>query len=129
MTEIRTTKTRFDLEDRTFTFAKNVAVFGRGLPRTVSNIEYQKQVVRSTGSVGANYIEANEALSKKDFLLRLKICRKEAKESVYWLRLLISTNDSSHERQGINLVGEAIELKKIFSAIIENSKSQIPSTK
>ncbi len=58
----------YDLEERTFQFAKNVSLFIKKFTRTISNIEYGKQVVRSSGSVGANYIEANEALSKKDLI-------------------------------------------------------------
>ena len=81
-------KKQYDLEDRTELFAKNVRAFIKIVKKTISNIEDGKQVVRSSGSVGANYIEANEALSKKDFLMRIRICRKEAKESRYWLRLL-----------------------------------------
>ena len=73
----------FDLEDRTFNFAKNIRAFARQIPRTIGNIEDTKQIIRSSGSVGANYIEANESSSKKDFLMRIKICRKEAKESCY----------------------------------------------
>jgi len=79
----------YDLEERTYRFAKQVASFCRKLPKNIINIEYLKQVIRSSGSVGANYIEANEALSKKDFQMRIKICRKEAKESAYWLRLIL----------------------------------------
>jgi four helix bundle protein len=71
----------YDLEDRTFIFAKDVRAFVKKIPKTVANIEDTKQVVRASGSVGANYIEANESLSKKDFVVRIKICRKEAKES------------------------------------------------
>ncbi len=66
---------KYDLEERTFQFAKNVYLFIKTLKRIESNIEYSKQVVRSSGSVGANYIEANEALSKKDFKMRIKISR------------------------------------------------------
>jgi len=77
----------YDLEDRTRKFAINVRKFLKKLPKTVSNMENGKQVVRSSGSVGANYIEANEALSKKDFKMRIKISRKEAKESSYWLKI------------------------------------------
>jgi len=73
----------YDLEDRTFTFAKNVRAFAKRIPKTIANIEDTKQMVRASGSVGANYIEANEFLSKKDFLMRIRICRKEAKESRY----------------------------------------------
>jgi len=111
----------YDLEERSFQFAKRVALYCKKLPRTVSNIEYSKQVIRSSGSIGANYIEANESLSKKDFSMRIKISRKEAKETVYWLRLLIETNDEQLEKEGKALSQEATELKKIFSSIIEKS--------
>ena len=67
---------QYDLEDRTFIFAKDVRAFVKLIPKTLANIEDTKQVVRSSGSVGANYIEANESLSKKDFVMRIKICRK-----------------------------------------------------
>lgn len=72
---------RYDLEERTYEFAKRCRDFVRKLPRTISNLEYGKQLVRSSGSQAANYIEANEALSKKDLGHRIKISRKEAKES------------------------------------------------
>ena len=62
---------KYDLEDRSFLFAKNVVLFVKKLPRNISNIEFVKQVIRSSGSVGANYIEANESLSKKDFLMSI----------------------------------------------------------
>ena len=71
----------YDLEDRTFAFARNVRAFVKELPKTMANIEDGKQVIKSSGSVGANYIEANESLSKKDFIMRIKISRKEVKES------------------------------------------------
>ncbi len=73
----------YDLEERTLQFAITSRLFLKKLPRTISNIEDTKQLVRSSGSVGANYIEANESLSKKDFCYRIKICRKESKESNY----------------------------------------------
>lgn len=108
----------YDLEDRTSLFAKNVALFCKNLPKTISNLEYLKQLIRSSGSVGANYIEANEALGKKDFLMKIKICRKEAKESAYWIKLIIETNEEKYNKEGSLLFNEAVELKKIFSAII-----------
>jgi four helix bundle protein len=120
MTENQNSK-RFDLEDRTFQFAKSVALYIKELPKSVSNLEYSRQVVDSSGSVGANYIEANEALSKKDFVMRIKICRKEAKESAYWLRLIVETNDEKWKQEGKNLLNEALELKKIFSSILTKS--------
>jgi four helix bundle protein len=113
--------TRYDLEERTFQFSKSVALYVRQLPRSNSNLEYGRQVVDSSGSVGANYIEANESLSKKDFAMRIKICRKEAKESAYWLRLIVETNDEKRKQEGKNLLNEALELKKIFSSILARS--------
>ena len=83
---------QFDLEDRTFLFAKDVRIFIKTLEKSMTNIEDSKQVIRSSGSIGANYIEANESLSKKDFVFRIKIVRKEAKETTYWLRLIKETN-------------------------------------
>jgi four helix bundle protein len=112
----------FDLEERTYRFAKDVSLFCKKLPHTISNIEYVKQLLRASASVGANYIEANEALSKKDFKMRIKICRKEAKEAAFWLKLIIETNKKEFQREGKKLLSEATELKKIFSAIIEKTK-------
>jgi len=83
----------YDLEERTFQFAKNVRLWLKTLPSTIANIEDIKQLVKASGSVGANYIEANESLSKKDFKMRIKISRKEAKESAIWLRLILESND------------------------------------
>ena len=79
-------------------------------------------MIKASGSVGANYIEANEALSKKDFKMRIKICRKESKESAYWLRLIHETNDLENANDAKRLMREANELKKIFSSILEKSK-------
>lgn len=113
---------KFDLEDRTFRFAKRVRDFVKKLPRTVCNLEDVKQVVRSSGSIGANYIEANESLSKKDFLVRIRIARKEAKESAYWLRLLDTQANENVEREREELTKEARELMRILAAIMRNSE-------
>ena len=120
MTEITNSKT-FDLEDRTAKFTANVIVFINICPKTIVNIELTKQLIRSAGSVGANYIEANEALSKKDFSMRVKICRKEAKESRYWLKLIELSGDEIEKRRQV-LVNESTEFLKIFSSIVEKSK-------
>jgi len=121
MNQIQNPK-QFDLEDKTFQFAKNTTLYVKQLPKNISNLEYGKQVIGSSGSVGANYIEANEALSKKDFIMRIKICRKEAKESAYWLRLIVETNDEKYKPEGIRLFNEAVELKKISSSILVKSE-------
>jgi four helix bundle protein len=85
-------------------------------------LEYGRQAVDASGSVGANYIEANEALSEKDFLMRIKICRKEAKESAYGLGLIVETKDEKYKQEGKKLSNEATELKKIFSPILVKSE-------
>jgi len=121
MTKTRKSKP-YDLEERTFQFAKAVRIFVKTLPKTIANIEDGKQLIKSSGSVGANYREANESLGKKDFFMRLKISRKEAKESVYWLKLIHETNKLKNSDDALSLAQEANELKLIFSSIIEKSK-------
>ena len=120
MTKKQSIKPVYDLEERTFLFAKAVRLFVKSLPKTIANIEDGKQLIRASGSVGANYIEANESLGKKDFLMRIKISRKEAKESAYWLRLIDETNDLNADVH--SLIQEANELKMIFSSILIKSK-------
>lgn len=114
MTKLPNSK-RYDLEERALKFCKRVVSYINGLPKGLTNIEVCKQLMRSAGSIGANYIEANESLSRKDFLMRVKIARKEAKETLYWLELSES-NKESYEKEF--LIREATELKKILSAII-----------
>tara|TARA_R110002072_G_scaffold103525_7_gene227091 strand:- start:543 stop:977 length:435 start_codon:yes stop_codon:yes gene_type:complete len=113
---------KYDLEDRTLAFAKSVRKFVRELKMDIPNREDGKQLVRSSGSVGANYREANNGLSKKDFIYRIKICRKEAKETCYWLNLI-----DAHENQGLEttrkeLLQEANELMLIFGSILRKSQ-------
>ena len=100
----------YDLEERTFSRligTKSVRFFVKKLHRI---------------PIYRDYIEANESLSKKDFVFRIKICRKEAKESAYFIRLIKETNPKELENEALSLYNEAIELKKIFSSIIEKSK-------
>ncbi len=108
----------YNLEQRTYEFALSVRKNIKSLPNTISNAEDSEQLPRSSGSVAANYIEANESVSDKDFLYRAKICRKEAKESALWLRLIINTNPESKVKGFEPILQESNELKKIFSAII-----------
>lgn len=112
----------YDLEERTLEFAKRVRIFIKRLLKTIANIEDSKQLIRSSGSTGANYIEANEALSKKDFIFRIKICRKESKESRYWLQLIDICQDLELEKEKKELTQEAIELTNIFGSIIRKSE-------
>ena len=111
----------YDLEERTFQFAKNVRLLMKKVKRTIGNLEDGKQLIRSSGSAGANYIEANDCLGIKDFRMRVRISKKESKESRYWLRLIDSNGDAEVEKQRAELEQEAGELMKIFAAILKNS--------
>jgi len=113
--------TQYDLEERTLKFARHTVSFCKELPKSAIDGEIAKQLVRAATSVGANYIEANEALSKRDFLTRIKICRKEAKESGYWLKLL-EVNTSKLKSEQEMLMKESAELTKIFGAIVVKSQ-------
>ena len=132
-------KKKYDLEERTFTFASRAVMFCRRMPKTMVDGEIGKQLLRAATSVGANYIEANRSLGSNDFLMKVKICRKEARESGYWLRLLELNNLDLREEKEL-LLKEADELVRIFGAIvtrrlkstnprahISNSKSQEPN--
>ena len=112
---------QYDLEVRTLEFAKEVDEFVSKLPRSIVNLSHGGQLVRSAGSVGANYIEANESLGKKDFLLHIKISRKESKESRYWLQLL--AHAGAPEQEAARLIAESTELMKIFGAILRRSQT------
>jgi four helix bundle protein len=113
---------KYDLEERTYEFARRVRAFVKTLPRTVCNIEDVKQVVRSSGSIGANYIEANEASSKKDFQMRIRISRKESKETGYWLRLPDTRRVAALNEEREKLVQESAELMRIFGAILRKAE-------
>ena len=111
---------RFDLEERTLNFAKKVIDLIKKLPKNTVNFEMSNQVIRSGGSIGANYREANDSLGKKDFFMRIRICRKEAKETKYWLELLLHNNPELKEPIE-PLIQESSELVKIFSTILTKS--------
>ncbi|MFH1827217.1 MAG: four helix bundle protein [bacterium] len=117
MNKVQNTK-KYDLEERTYKLAKEIRDFIKEIPKNSSNNIYISQLIRSSSSIGANFIEANEALSKKDFYHRVKICRKEAKETEYWL-LLIEVSSGLFLQKKLNyLIQEVGELMKIFGAII-----------
>ena len=109
-------RTVFDLEERTTKFAVEVVRLCRKLSKDPINSRLTGQAVGSAGSVGANYREANDALGKKDFMLRIKISRKEAKEVIHWLELIKEANPEFLKEADV-LKKEALELKNILSAI------------
>ena len=109
----------WDLEERATAFAIAVRTFVRQLPASVANLEDGKQLIRASGSVPANCIEANEALGHKDRVMKFRISRKEAKESQLWLRLLHLGTNVGMETERERLRQEAHELKLIFTSIIK----------
>ena len=112
---------QYDLEERTLEFSKRIIRLAKVLQKNIINYELIKQLIRSGASMGANYREANETETKKDFKYRIRICRKEGKETIYWLNLVIEANPEFEKR--INpLLQETTELVKIFAAILEKSK-------
>lgn len=113
----KSAKSSFDLEGRTLEFAKRIIRMCKALPNNTVNFKLIDQIIRSAGSMGANYREANDVLSKKDFLMRIKISRKEAKETHFWLELIIEANPD-FEKKIQDLLKESIEFKKILSTII-----------
>jgi four helix bundle protein len=104
----------YDLEVRCEQFAMEVRNFCRVLKHDTINLVYIKQIIRSSSSIGANYIEANENLGKQDQKLKLRISRKEAKETKYWMKLLITDDENTR----MKLYQEADELRRILSAIL-----------
>lgn len=109
---------KYDLEERTLIFTKNTLQMCRRLPHTIENNEIIKQLVRSAGSIGANYREANDSLGRKDFAHKIKIARKESKETLYWLEIISEVNKDFSEE--INrLMAECTELRNILSAILK----------
>ena len=121
MTDNQLPNKKFDLEDRTTNFARKVVKLCKSLPRNPINDRIVGQVVGSSGSIGANYREANDALGKKDFVMRLKITRKESKESIHSL-ILLSDANPEREMECRELIAEANEYKNILSAIINKSE-------
>ncbi len=120
MTEIQKSKP-YDLEERTLEFSKKLIRVCRELPKNTINFKLVDQGIRSGTSMGANYREANETETKKDFQFRIRICRKEGKETIYWLYLIIEANKEFQENI-LPLIQETTELVKIFAAILEKSK-------
>ena len=111
----------YDLEERTLEFSKKIIWMCKDLRKDGINFKLVDQVIRSGPSMGANYREANETETKKDFNFRIRICRKEGKETIYWLQLIIEANrDAGPKIQP--LIQEAMELVKIFASIAEKSK-------
>ena len=109
----------YDLEERTALFAERVRDFCLKLPKNAANAVYAPQLLRAGSSPGANYIEANESIGDKDFKMKIKTCRRESKESGYWLRLIITDDSRDQENERVYLRQEAKEFVLIFNAILK----------
>ncbi|MBU3979334.1 four helix bundle protein [Patescibacteria group bacterium] len=115
------TSDNYNLETRTIKFSGDIIIFVSKLPKSNINNPLINQLIRSATSIGANYCEANGASSRKDFKNKIYICKKEAKETKHWLRLLARANpDFSEEFR--KLWSEAQELLLIFSKILTSSR-------
>jgi four helix bundle protein len=112
---------KYDLEDRTLEFGKEIIRLCKILPANTINFRLIDQSVRSGTSVGANYREANETDTKKDFRFKIRICLREARETIYWLELIKEANQNFSVRID-KLISEIKELIKIFGSILEKSK-------
>lgn len=123
ISKVQTTK-QYDLDERTYRFAEACRDFVKQLSRTVANLEYGRQLIRSSGSQAANYIEASEALSRKDFFHRIRICRKEVKESSLWLRLADVGDQDKLDRKRETLLQESSELRRIFGSIVSKEDAR-----
>jgi four helix bundle protein len=113
------TKKVYDLEERTAIYAERIRNFCNALPKNAANNEYIPQLLRAGSSPGSNYIEANESIGDKDFLMKIRVCRREAKESSYWLRLVITNDTAEAENERSFLRQEAKELVMIFTSILK----------
>ncbi|KKQ74490.1 MAG: hypothetical protein US94_C0003G0008 [Berkelbacteria bacterium GW2011_GWB1_38_5] len=116
--EVQITKHKFDLEERTSIFAEEVIDFLKLLGSNPINRILISQLTRSACSIGANYMEADAAESKKDFKHKISICKKEAKETRHWLRMVAKANPDYQEKCR-QLWREAHELLLIFSTILK----------
>jgi len=123
MTQTPNRNQKYDLEERTAKFAESVIELMKKLPQNSINKRMVEQCVGSSGSIGANYCEANEAESKRDFQHKIGICKKETKETKHWIRLLAKANPEFTEEFRV-IWQEAQELLLIFSSIIKSSKKK-----
>jgi len=107
-----------ELEDRLHNFGKNARDFCSKVKWDIINIEYIRQLIRASSSVGANYIEASDDLGKADEKMKIKISRREAKESIHFLDLILTYDNKELEKERASLIDEANQIRKILSSII-----------
>jgi four helix bundle protein len=116
-------KKKYDLEERTAQFGEAIIELAKTFPRDPINNPLISQIIRAGTSIGANYVEADGAESKKDFQHKIAICKKESKETKHWLRMIVKANPSRRD-ECQKLSQEAQELSLIFSSILLSKKKQ-----
>ena len=115
------TKTKYDLEERTGKFGEDIIKFAQKIPKNTITIPLISQLIRAGTSVGANYLEADDAESKKDFVHKIGISRKELRETKHWLRMVVVAIPELKE-EARKLWTEAKELNLIFNAIVRSTR-------
>jgi len=125
MTKGQNPKRVFDLEERTAIFGERIVLFAKKVNETSITRPLINQLVRAGTSVGANYCEADDALTRKEFLHKIGTCRKESRETKHWLRM-VWVAYSSLKEEAVNLWIEAQELNLIFSSIVNKLKRKMP---
>ena len=118
----KSSQQKFDLEERTAHFGEAVIAFAKRIPKTAVTLPLIGQFVRAGTSVGSNYCEADDAVSKKEFHHKIGTCKKEARETKYWLRI-IAAADPALKEEARALWQEAKELHLIFAAILRKRQT------
>ena len=117
--KLKTSEMSQELEDRFHLFGKRVRDFWQRLKWDAIDIEYIRQVIRSSGSIGANYIEASDDLGKLDEKMKIKISSRESKETIHWLDLILTHSDEPFEKLRLDLIDECTQIKKLLSTILK----------
>lgn len=114
----------YDLEERTAKFGEEIIEFAKKIPRNSVTVSLISQLVRAGTSVGANYCEADNACSKKDFVNKIALCKKESRETNHWLRMIAKAEETLKGEAWRHLVKEAQELNLIFAAIVNKCRKK-----
>lgn len=120
-TDVKKSKRIYDLEERTAKFSEEIIDYSKKLPKDLKYLSVVTQLIRAATSIGANYCEADDAQSKKDFCHKISICKKESRETKYWLRIIARTFPEHSENAKV-LWKEVQELNLIFGAILRKKE-------
>ena len=116
--------TNYDLEERTAKFGEEIIEFAKKISKNSVTVSLISQLVRAGTSVGANYCEADNACSKKDFVNKIALCKKESRETNHWLRMIVKAEEALKGEAWRHLAKEAQELNLIFAAIVHKCREK-----